>query len=378
VNAPPQGILTARIRKDFPAARSRGFCLDVELAVPPGVTILFGPSGAGKTTILDCIAGLTGPDAGHIALGDQVLFDSAAGIRVPAERRRIGYVFQSLALFPHLSVQRNVEYGLGRISEAERGQRVQELLEAFRIAPLAERRPAQISGGEGQRVALARALLTEPRALLLDEPLAALDLATKAHIIDDLRAWNARRRIPVLYVTHSQREAFALGERMIAIDEGRILAQGSPHEVLKMPEHETMAQIAGFENIFDATVTAVNESYGTMTCRLARSSVDLEVPHTRFAVRAAVRIAIRAGDILLAAAPPKLLSARNVIHGRIASLEQTGTRVVAQVQSDGAEFLADLTPGARDALGLAPGREAWLVIKSHSCFLLQKAEAQEG
>jgi molybdate transport system ATP-binding protein len=144
-----------------------------------------------------------------------------------------------------------------------------------------------------------------------------------------------------------------------------------------MPEHETVAQIAGFENIFDARVTAVNESHGTMTCRLARSSVELEVPLARFAGGAAVRIAIRAGDILLAAAPPALLSARNVIYGHIASLEQTGTRVVAQVESDGAEFLADLTPGARDALELAPGREAWLVIKSHSCFLLQKAEAQE-
>ena len=378
MTAPHQAILNGRIRKDFPAARSRGFRLDVELTVPPGVTILFGPSGAGKTTVLDCIAGLTGPDAGRIALGDQVLFDSATGIQVSAERRRIGYVFQSLALFPHLSVRRNVEYGLARVSEAERRKRVQELLEAFGIAPLAERRPVQISGGEGQRVALARALVTKPCALLLDEPLAALDLATKAHIIDDLRAWNAWRRIPVLYVTHSHREAFALGERMIAIDEGRVVAQGSPHEVLQMPEHETVAQIAGFENIFDATVTAMNEPHGTMTCRLARSSVELEVPLARFAVGAAVRIAIRAGDILLAAAPPTLLSARNVIHGHIASLEQTGTLVVAQVESDGAEFLADLTPGARDALGLAPECEAWLVIKSHSCFLLQHAEAQKG
>jgi len=376
--APLHTILTARIRNDFPAARSRGFRLDVELTVPPGVTILFGPSGAGKTTILDCLAGLTRPDAGRIVLNDQVLLDSAAGIQVPAERRRVGYVFQSLALFPHLSVQRNVEYGLGHVSDSERQQRVRELLEAFRIAPLAERRPAQISGGEGQRVALARALVTEPHALLLDEPLAALDLATKAHIIEDLRAWNARRRIPVLYVTHSQREAFALGERLIAIDEGRVLAQGSPHEVLQMPEHETVAQIAGFENIFDANVTAVNESSGTMTCRLVRSSVELEVPLARSAPGAAVRIAIRAGDILLAAAPPVLLSARNVIYGHIASLEQTGTRVVAQVESDGAQFLADLTPGACDALALSPGREAWLVIKSHSCFLLQRAQAQKA
>ena len=376
MSAPQQPILTARIRKAFPDGRARSFQLDVELTVPPGVTILFGPSGAGKTTILDCIAGLTRPDAGRIALGDGALFDSGTGIRVPAEQRRIGYVFQSLALFPHLSVRKNVEYGLGRISDAERGQRVQELLEAFRIAPLAERRPAQISGGEGQRVALARTLVTEPRALLLDEPLAALDLATKTRIIEDLRAWNARRRIPVLYVTHSQREAFALGERMIAIDGGRILAQGSPHEVLQMPEHETVAQIAGFENIFDASVTSLHESHGTMTCRLARSSVELEVPLARFDAGASVRIAIRAGDILLAAAPPKLLSARNVIHGRIASLEQIGTRVVVQAQSDGAEFLADLTLGARDALALAPGREVWLVIKSHSCFLLHQAQPQ--
>ncbi|MBI3406040.1 MAG: molybdenum ABC transporter ATP-binding protein [Acidobacteria bacterium] len=370
-----ESVLAVRLVKDYSATHSPGFRLDVEFNVPPGVTILFGPSGAGKTTILDCIAGLARPDAGRIVLGEQVLFDSANATAVHTERRKIGYVFQSLALFPHLSVRKNVEFGLSQISVPERRHRAQELLEAFRIANLSERRPAQISGGERQRVALARALVTEPNALLLDEPLAALDLTTKAHIIEDLRAWNARRRIPVLYVTHSHREAFALGELMIAIDQGRVLAQGSPHEVLQIPEHETVAQIAGFENIFDATVTAVREAQGTMTCRLQRSSVELEVSLARFAAGAPVRIAIRAGDILLAAAPPKLLSARNIIHGRIASLTQTGTHVVAHVQCDGAEFLAGLTPGARDALELVPGREVWLVMKSHSCFLLQPASA---
>jgi molybdate transport system ATP-binding protein len=370
--------LVARVVVDYSARGARGFRLDAELEAPPGVTILFGPSGAGKTSLLDAIAGLARPAAGRVALGDEALFDSARGINLPAERRRIGYVFQSLALFPHLSAQANVEYGIRRSDKGQRRERAQALMESLRIAHLAPRRPGEISGGERQRVALARALVTEPRALLLDEPLAALDLGTQSRIMEDLRAWNAARRIPVLYVTHSHREAFALGERMMLLEGGRIVARGSPHQVLRMPEQETLAQAAGFENIFDAVVIARHEPQGTMTCRVARSELALEVPLTRAALGDAVRIAVRAGDILLAAAPPAQISARNILRGRIAELEEKGWLVVARVDCSGAEFLADLTPGARDALALTRGREVWLVVKSHSCFLLSAASSAQA
>ncbi len=246
-----------------------------------GFTILFGASGAGKTTLLDCIAGLQTPEAGRIAVGASALFDADARVDVPPNRRAVGYLMQSLALFPHMTVAQNVQYGLDGLERSEREARCAQVLEAFRIAALAERRPGEISGGERQRAALARTLVTRPRVLLLDEPLTALDAVTKAQILDDLRAWNREQQIPILYVTHQREEVFALGENVIALDAGRIVARGSPHEVLQRPQSETVAQLAGFENIFDCGFVADHPEQGTMTCRIAESTVDLEVPLSR-------------------------------------------------------------------------------------------------
>ncbi len=365
-------MLTAQFRKR-PAAQSREFVLDVEFQAAPGFTILFGPSGAGKTTLLDCVAGLASPDAGRIAIGDHILFDAAQDIDLAAAKRRVGYVFQNLALFPHLTVEQNVQYGLAHLPPAERAQRASAILQAFRIAPLAKRYPREISGGESQRAALARTLVTDPSVLLLDEPLAALDAATKTKIIDDLRQWNQAHRIPILYVTHSREEVFALGERVIVLDTGRIVAQGTPHEVITAPLQETVAQLVGFENIFDAVVESVHPTRGTMSCRIAGDGgpVLIETPLVRGGVGSAVRVGIRAGDILLATAPPVGLSARNLIPGRILSLEQRDVIVTARVKCR-VEMDVHLTLAARDALQLAPGSEVWLVIKTHSCHLMQK------
>ncbi|MBZ5719460.1 MAG: molybdenum ABC transporter ATP-binding protein [Acidobacteriia bacterium] len=361
-----QGVLTAQIRKQF-CSSGRAFELRADFAVPPGITILFGPSGAGKTTLLDCIAGLTRPDSGRIAVGNHVLF--ADGTGVPVQRRRIGYVFQDLALFPHLRVEENIRYGLAPLAAGERGQRTDSILESFRIAHLRARRPGEISSGERQRVALARALVTDPCLLLLDEPLAALDAATKSMIVEDLRAWNQLHRIPILYVTHSRDEVFALGENMLLLEEGKVVAQGTPHQVMTAPRRETVAQLAGFENIFTVQVVAAHEDRGTMTCRITGSKVELETPLVRAEVGSTLRVAIDAGDILLASVPPTGLSARNVIPGRVISLEQRDVIVVAKVDC-GAEMAVHLTLAARDALHLQPGRDVWLVIKTHSCHLM--------
>jgi len=352
---------------------SNGFLLDVAVDLTPGFTILFGASGAGKTTLLDCLAGLTTPDSGRLSLADRVLFDSSLRVNVATAQRRVGYVFQSLALFPHMTVERNVAYGLAHLPPAERTRRTTSLLEAFRIAHLARRKARDISGGESQRVALARTLVTDPDFLLLDEPLAALDAPTKASIIDDLREWNRTHNIPILYVTHSRDEVFALGEQLIVLDAGRIVAQGTPHEVLSAPHMETVAQLAGFENIFDAVVEAVRPERGTMTCRIAgdAGAVVLETPLVRGGVGSTLRIGIRAGDILLATSPPSGLSARNVIPGRIQSLDQRDVVVCARVKCR-VEMEVHLTLAARDSLELAPGKEVWLVIKTHSCHLMQR------
>jgi molybdenum ABC transporter ATP-binding protein len=364
--------LVAKLRTKL----GRGFILEAEFQAPPGITILFGASGSGKTTLLHCIAGLHTPDAGRVVLGRRVLFDSDRGTNVPVRARRVGYVFQDLALFPHLTVEQNVRYGLGRMAAAEQSARASEILESLRIAQVRYRKPAAISGGERQRAALARTLLTDPAVLLLDEPLSALDAASKSAIIGDLRAWNAARGIPILYVTHSTAEAFALGERVIVLNSGTILAQGTPHQVLREPHHETVAQIAGFENIFGATVTLLREEQGTMSCRLNESEVELEVPLIEAEAGSAVRVAIRAGDILLAAKRPDGLSARNAFQGKLVSLSQEGVRVIARVQA-GVTFEVHLTPGACDALNLRPNRPVWVVIKTYSCHLVERAAVAE-
>src|SRR5579862_3215277 len=352
---------------------AQDFTLDVTFQAEPGFTILFGASGAGKTTLLDSIAGLRTPDSGRISVGDRALFDSSQSIDVPVAQRRVGYVFQSLALFPHLTVEQNVAYGLSHLPQAQRTQKVAAILQAMRILLLAKRHTREISGGENQRVALARTLVTDPEILLLDEPLASLDVSTKAPIIDDLREWNRLHRVPILYVTHSHEEVFALGERVIVLDAGRIVAQGTPHEVMMAPLQETVAQLAGFENVFDAVVDAVRPERGTMTCRINGDggALVLETPLVRGGVGASFRVGIRAGDILLATAAPVGLSARNIIPGRIQSLDQHDVIVSARVKSR-VEMEVHLTLAARDSLQLEPGREVWLVIKTHSCHLMQK------
>src|SRR3984957_2398022 len=279
---------------------SNSFALEAAFDASAGFTMILGPSGGGKTTLLNCIAGFARPDAGRIALGARVLFDSEERIDMPVAQRRLGYVFQNLALFPHLTVAQNVQYGIAKLPVEERHAQMMAMLESFRIAHLIARKPGEISGGERQRVALARSLVTNPAALMLDEPLTALDNSTKSKILDDLRAWNASHEIPILYVTHSPEEAFALGERVVVLEGGRILAQGMPHYVLTTPRHETIAQVVGFENVFDATVKSIAETQGTMLCQLEGSSTRLEVPLGHPVVGARVRIAIYAGDITIA------------------------------------------------------------------------------
>jgi molybdate transport system ATP-binding protein len=204
-----------------------GFVLDVDFTLPPGISILFGPSGAGKSTTLAALAGLVRPDAGRIALGQEVWFSAEAGIDRPAHRRSVGFVFQSLALFPHLTALDNVAYGIDpRLGRAERRRRAREVLDRMRVGHVAGRRPTTLSGGEAQRVALARALARAPRVLLLDEPFTALQRELRRDLGADLLACVAEAPLPVLLVTHDAEEARALGERVLYLEAGRLRAVG--------------------------------------------------------------------------------------------------------------------------------------------------------
>lgn len=216
--------LEVKLRKAFLAGKRRQFSLNVEFAAPVGVTVIFGPSGSGKTTILQCLAGLLRPDSGSIVAGGETLFDSARNIDLSPQERRIGYVFQDLALFPHMTAVENIAFGI-RGNGVRRETLVRDALERFRLEHVAAHRPGEISGGERQRVALARVLVTGPRVLLLDEPFSALDDALKREIIADLKQWLERNSVPVLLVTHDRSEAAALGERMLMVHEGKMAGE---------------------------------------------------------------------------------------------------------------------------------------------------------
>src|SRR3954469_24559375 len=394
---PTGNSLQLRLKKKLSSRGVGTFLLDVQFVAEPGITILFGHSGSGKTTILQCIAGLLKPDEGRIIAGGETIFDSESRVDVAVSRRNTGYVFQNLALFPHFTVEQNIHYGLEGLSREEKDRRTQAVLDSFHVPHLLHRRPDEISGGERQRVALARSLVMQPRVLLLDEPLSALDGITKSKIMDDLRAWNDARKIPIVYVTHGRREVFSLGERVVALERGKVIAHGTPQDVLAAPRHEMLAQLAGFENIFDSTVVAHYEAHGTMACRLerritakehdgpspesgdARESaaipvskvLEVEVPLARIEPGAHVRIAIRAGDILLSTQVPQALSARNVFVGTLSSLNRVGVLVVAEVDC-GVPITVDLTPSAVESLGLKIGQQVWLIIKTYSCHLLHR------
>jgi molybdate transport system ATP-binding protein len=362
-------MLFVHIRKQFRPAGSPPFLLDVKETFAPGFTVLFGPSGAGKSTLLDCISGLLRPDAGVIKWNDEYFFDAERRFSLPPQLRRTAYVFQSLALFPHLSVEENVAYGLSTLPSSGRQQRVESILPAFHIEALRRRKPAELSGGEKQRVALARSLVTQPQLLLLDEPLTGLDAALRQAILQDLRAWNAAERIPILYVTHNREEVDAVGERVVALINGRVQESGAPRAVLDAPRSIALAQAAGFENLLNAHVVEQRPADGVMRVALGSANCELEIPLGTAPPGAAVQVAIRAGDILLASEAPRALSARNVLPGTLEALEPRGSLVVAQVNA-GARFIVHLTPGAVRSLQLVPGLRVWLVLKTHSCHVV--------
>lgn len=223
---PPEAGLSVRARYMLPGG---AFKLDVEIEAPRGVTILFGPSGSGKSTLLSVIAGLVEPDDGEVRLGGETWLDTRSDVVWPPERRRVAYVFQSLALFPHMTALGNVAFGVDReLSKPDRERRARESLARFRAAHLADRKPKTYSGGEAQRVALARAFAMSPKVVLLDEPFSALDADLRYEFVADVRAASRDLGVPVLHVTHDRAEARVLGDHVIRLDAGKVVASGPP------------------------------------------------------------------------------------------------------------------------------------------------------
>jgi molybdate transport system ATP-binding protein len=334
------------------------FRLDAKFQGAGGVTVLFGPSGAGKSSVLAAVAGALKPDAGRIVLDGEVLFDSAKAVDLPMERRRIGWVFQDARLFPHLTVEGNLRFGLKR---APPGQiRFEDVIEALGIGNLLQRRPRDLSGGERQRVGLGRALLSQPRLLLMDEPLASLDVPRRAEILPFLERVKTSFATPILYVTHSLAEAVRLGDRMAVIRDGRLTAEGSLAEVVSRPQ----LMLTGSHARDGAALEGVVEAHFDRLTLVRAGPWEIRAPRLERPVGGPVRLFVLARDVMLALDPPQRISARNVLQGTIAALEAQDGRVLARIVNDGAILLSAVTPDAVEDLGLKPGMPVWAVLKS--------------
>lgn len=271
-------MIRARIRKQFPPrAASAGFSLDIEFEAAKGITVLFGPSGAGKTLTLDCIAGFAHPDEGRILLDDEILFDGAAGVQLPPQARHCGYVFQHYALFPHMTLRKNLEFAADRIPRLERHRKINETLEKFHLTEVAGRRPHELSGGQKQRCSIARALMRAPRILLLDEPARGLEAPLRAELYSVLRQIRDEFAVPILIVTHDFEECFELGDRMIVLREGRVAQTGTPRGVFERPANVEIARLLGMFNLLPVEIRGLDP--GRNTSRLHYGDSELTGPY---------------------------------------------------------------------------------------------------
>ena len=350
---------------DIAIAKGLGaFALDVAFATDQGrVTALFGASGAGKTATVRAIAGMVRPDRGHIRVRGETFFDEAAGLHLPPERRRVGYVFQDAKLFPHLTVRRNLLYGWRRAPARERRTGVDDVVDLLGLADLLDRHPRSLSGGERQRVALGRALLAQPRILLMDEPLAALDAPRKAEILPFIERLRDALDLPIVYVSHAIDEVVRLADTLVVLEAGRVTAAGPLIETMRRPALRPVLGAFDFGAVLDAAVVAHDDRFGLTV--LATPGGHLRVPRLDGPPGRRVRVRIRARDAALALDPPQRSSVVNVLTGRIIDWEAQGIAgATARIDLDGAELLAAITRLSAERLGLAPGLPVHVMIKA--------------
>ena len=271
-------MIQARIRKHFtPGPESAGFSLDVEFRAAKGITVLFGPSGAGKTLTLDSIAGFVRPEEGRILVDDEILFDAVSRVCLAPRARHCGYVFQNYALFPHMTLRKNLEFALERSPRLERHRKVTEMLEKFHLAEVSGRRPHELSGGQKQRCSIARALIGSPRLLLLDEPARGLDAPLRAELYSVLREVRQDFGIPILLVTHDFEECMELGDEMLVFRDGRIVQTGPPRKVFEQPVNVDVARLLGLYNLLPAEIRGLDP--GRNVSRVRYRDFELTGPY---------------------------------------------------------------------------------------------------
>ncbi|PLL12714.1 molybdenum ABC transporter ATP-binding protein [Tabrizicola sp. TH137] len=343
--------------------RFGGFTLEAGFEAPAGVTALFGRSGSGKSTVINAVAGLLRPERGRIAVEGQVVLDSAAGRMVPAHLRRMGYVFQDGRLFPHLTVRQNLLYGRWFAPKGP-GVPFERIVDLLGIGALLGRRPGGLSGGEKQRVAIGRAILSNPRLLLMDEPLAALDEARKAEILPYLERLRDELSLPILYVSHSVAEVARLATTVVLLDSGRVVAAGPVGEVLADPGVAPAMGLREAGAVITARMAA-QEADGLS--RLDHAGGAIYLPRVAAPVGAALRLRILARDVMLAVERPTGLSALNILAGVVEEVRAgEGPGALVRVRVGEEALLARITQRSARALELAPGRAVFAVLKAVS------------
>jgi molybdate transport system ATP-binding protein len=343
-----------------------GFCLEATFAAPtPGVTALFGRSGSGKTTLVNIISGLSAPDAGDIRLGEEVLTDTRASIAIPVERRRIGYVFQDARLFPHLNVAGNLRYGEKRARDAPRIIDFDEVVTLLGLAQLLQRRPGGLSGGERQRVALGRALLSQPRLLLLDEPLASIDLARREEVLPYLEALRDHFAIPMVYVSHQFEEVLRLATHVVLLEAGKVLAEGPVNDVSLRPELQSVVGPDLVGAVLEGVVTRLDSENGSADLTVGRGTLQVSLRDVPVGSR--VRLQLLARDVILATQPVQGLSVRNALASTVTAISNDDYgAVLVRLDVGGATVLARITQNALQALNLRPGDAVWTLVKAVS------------
>ena len=353
--------ITVRIRHRYPAFR-----VDVDLHLPGrGVSALFGPSGSGKTTCLRCIAGLERAAEAYIEVNGEVWQDTARGLFLPPHQRAIGYVFQEASLFEHLTVRGNLTFGWRRVPASRRRIELDQACQLLGIDHLLERLPNTLSGGERQRVGIARALLTSPRLLLMDEPLAALDTSRKRDILPYLERLHDDLDIPVLYVSHSQDEVARLADHLVLMDQGKVRASGPIGDTLaRLDLPLAFGDDAGV--VIEGRVSAFDAHYQLLTLQLPESPLQMRVAHTPLNVGARLRIKVQARDVSLSLAGDQHSSILNrlpvIING--IRLAENNAHVLVSLDAQGTQLLARITRYSAEQLKLQAGHRAWAQIKS--------------
>lgn len=339
------------------------FVLDAAFTSDRGVTALFGRSGSGKTSIIRIIAGLIRPDQGKVMVDGDVIVDTQKGIYVPRHKRRFATVFQEGRLFPHLTVSQNLNYGRWFAPKTERSDNLPKIVDLLGIGSILDRRPEKLSGGEKQRVAIGRALLSSPRLLLMDEPLAALDDARKLEILPYLEALRDEVSVPIVYVSHSVTEVARLADRVIVMDEGKVAMTGTPSSVLSEPSVSIAADRREAGSLVEGKVVHYDASHRLTTISLKASRIY--VSGTEIAEGRAVRVHILAKDVMIATVRPEQLSALNVLEGTITAISPNQAGAVdVQVDCQGTRVLARITGLSCERLGLKSGTPVFAIIKT--------------